>query len=111
DGGATDLGAHDGGPAADGGGVDGGGPTDGGPGFDAAHDDAGSPPVGLAARQRALAMALRPGMSPHFLFGLGNDLASDHDMDGAYTLGVTMDLHYTYLVGLSTEGGWVTWNS
>lgn len=107
DGGTSDLGARDAGAPADAGTpVDGGPPRDAGPPV-----DAGSPPVGLAARQRALAMALRPGLPPHFLFGLGNDLASDHDMDGAYTLGVTMDLHYTYLVGLSTEGGWVTWNT
>jgi hypothetical protein len=47
----------------------------------------------------------------HFLFGTGNDLASDHDQDGAYTLGTTVDLHYAYLVGLPTMGGWPDWNT
>jgi hypothetical protein len=31
-------------------------------------------------------------------------------MDGAYTLGPTLDLHYTYLVGLGA-GAWPTWNA
>jgi hypothetical protein len=48
--------------------------------------------------------------SPHLLVGMGNDLASDHAMDGAYTLGSTLDLHYTYLVGLGS-GAWPTWNT
>jgi hypothetical protein len=42
---------------------------------------------------------------------MGNDLADNHDMDGAYTLGTTVDLHYAYLTGLSTMGGWPDWNS
>ena len=42
---------------------------------------------------------------------MGNDLAQDHNQDGAYTLGVTMDLHYVYLVGLLGQGGWPDWNS
>jgi hypothetical protein len=57
-----------------------------------------------------LSHALRGGSSCHFLVGMGNDLANDHTMDGAYTLGVTMDLHYAYLVGLPTMGGWPDWN-
>jgi hypothetical protein len=48
---------------------------------------------------------------PHFLVGMGNDLNNDHSMDGAYTLGVTMDLHYAYMVGLPGQGGWPDWNS
>lgn len=56
------------------------------------------------------------GRSPHFLIGMGNDLAGaadnwDHNKDGAYTLGVTLDLHYAYLVGTWATGGWSTWNS
>jgi hypothetical protein len=47
----------------------------------------------------------------HFLIGLGNDLDNDHDKDGAYTLGVTLDLHYAYLVGLAGQGGWPDWNT
>jgi hypothetical protein len=42
---------------------------------------------------------------------MGNDLASNHDQDGAYTLGTTVDLHYAYLVGLPTKGGWPDWNT
>jgi hypothetical protein len=42
---------------------------------------------------------------------MGNDLANDHSKDGAYTLGVTLDLHYAYLVGLPGQGGWPDWNS
>lgn len=55
-------------------------------------------------------VAEKLGREPNFLFGLGNDLADDHDEDGAYTLGVTLDLHYAYLVGLEGEGGWPDWN-
>jgi hypothetical protein len=51
------------------------------------------------------------GRTPHFLVGMGNDLANDHSMDGAYTLGVTMDLHYAYMVGLPGQGGWPDWNA
>lgn len=47
----------------------------------------------------------------HFLIGLGNDLENDHEMDGAYTLGATLDVHYAYLVGLSGQGGWTDWNA
>ncbi|MGZ3424230.1 MAG: hypothetical protein ACXVEE_40595 [Polyangiales bacterium] len=47
----------------------------------------------------------------NFLIGMGNDLASNHDMDGVYTLGTTLDLHYTYLVGLAGSGGWPDWNA
>jgi hypothetical protein len=42
---------------------------------------------------------------------MGNDLASDHNSDGAYTLGTTLDVHYAYLVGLPTMGGWPDWNA
>ena len=55
-------------------------------------------------------VARKLGRTPHFLIGMGNDLADDHAMDGAYTLGVTMDLHYAYLVGLPGQGGWPDWN-
>lgn len=55
-------------------------------------------------------VAQKLGRDPHFLIGLGNDLADDHDEDGAYTLGVTLDLHYAYLVGLQGEDGWPDWN-
>jgi hypothetical protein len=32
-------------------------------------------------------------------------------MDGAYTLGTTLDLHDCYLVGISGQGGWPDWNT
>jgi hypothetical protein len=56
-------------------------------------------------------VARKLGRTPHFLVGMGNDLNNDHSMDGAYTLGVTMDLHYAYMVGLPGQGGWPDWNS
>jgi hypothetical protein len=55
-------------------------------------------------------MALGAPHAGHFLVGMGND-ATDSGNDPAYNLGVTLDLHYQYLVGLSTEGGWTTWNT
>jgi hypothetical protein len=55
--------------------------------------------------------AKKLGRGTNFLIGMGNDLNNDHSMDGAYTLGVTMDLHYAYLVGLPGEGGWPDWNA
>jgi hypothetical protein len=42
---------------------------------------------------------------------MGNDLAANHNMDGAYTVGPTLDLHDAYLVGLPTQGGWPDWNT
>ena len=60
---------------------------------------------------RAAAVARKLGRTPHFLIGMGNDLANDHSQDGAYTLGVTMDLHYAYMVGLPGQGGWPDWNA
>jgi hypothetical protein len=56
-------------------------------------------------------VARKLGRTPHFLVGMGNDLANDHSQDGAYTLGVTMDLHYAYMVGLPGQGGWPDWNA
>jgi hypothetical protein len=56
-------------------------------------------------------VARKLGRTPHFLVGMGNDLANDHSMDGAYTLGVTLDLHYAYMVGLPGQGGWPDWNA
>jgi hypothetical protein len=61
-------------------------------------------------------VARKLGRSPHFLVGMGNDLAGadagyDHNKDGVYTLGVTMDLHDAYMVGLPGQGGWPDWNA
>lgn len=70
--------------------------------------DTGPPPIG-AGGAAAVAKALRG--KTNFLIGMGNDLASNHDNDGVHTLGVTLDLHYAYLVGLAGSGGWPDWNS
>ena len=56
-------------------------------------------------------VARKLGRTPHFLVGMGNDLDNDHSKDGAYTLGVTLDLHYAYMVGLPGQGGWPDWNT
>jgi hypothetical protein len=68
----------------------------------------GSMPMGSGT---AADVARKLGRASHFLIGMGNDLNNDHDQDGAYTLGVTMDLHYAYMVGLQGQGGWPDWNA
>lgn len=72
-----------------------------------APSNAGAPPVSTST---AAELATKLGRPTNFLIGLGNDLANDHAMDGAYTLGTTLDLHYAYLVGLLGQGGWPDWN-
>jgi hypothetical protein len=68
------------------------------------------PPGASTAAQVATAL----GRDTHFLVGLGNDLRGapdyDHNRDGVYTLGVTLDLHYAYLSGLQGSYGWPDWN-
>jgi hypothetical protein len=85
-----------------------GGPSDSGLGL-----VDGSFGTNLSACQ--MSRLLRGSTGCHFLVGLGNDLNGaptyDHNKDGAYTLGTTLDLHYAYLVGLPTKGGWPDWNS
>jgi len=113
--GASGLGASGGGPAtASGGGLNGaaGRPstTSGGTSGAGAPGSAGSSSAGSASTGTAAAIAKRLGRQPNFLIGMGNDLADNHDKDGAYTLGVTLDLHYAYLVGLLGNGGWPDWN-
>lgn len=76
-------------------------PRDGG-----GRDAAGAP----GAMSAAAKVAEKLGRD-HFLIGLGNDLNNDHDKDGAYTLGPSLDLHYAYLVGLMGQGGWPDWNA
>jgi hypothetical protein len=68
--------------------------------------DAATISGGSAAK---LAAALRG--KAHFLIGMGNDLNNNHNQDGAYTLGTTLDLHYAYLSGLMGMGGWPDWNT
>jgi len=78
------------------------------PGNGGANTSGGTTQTGAVT---AASIAMRLGRKPNFLIGMGNDLASDHSKDGAYTLGVTLDLHYAYLVGLKGEGGWPDWNA
>ena len=64
----------------------------------------------------AAEVAAKLGRPNRFLIGMGNDLAGadqnyDHNHDGIYTLPVTLDLHYAYLVGLAGQGGWPDWNA
>jgi len=87
---------------SDAGGSDGGG--SGGTG-----GSGGSGGTGAGSRTQA-ETAEKLGREPNFMFGMGNDLDNDHNKDGAYTLGVTLDLHYAYLVGLQGKGGWPDWN-
>jgi hypothetical protein len=86
----------------------GGGGTAGGSG--AAAGQGGGSGSG-DGKGRAADLAKQLGRQPNFFIGMGNDLSNDHDEDGAYTLGVTLDLHYAYLVGLPGEGGWPDWNA
>jgi hypothetical protein len=107
--GAGDRGA--GGAAGAGGtlGVSGaGGATGAGATTQTGSGGAGGMPGGSGS---AADVARKLGRTPHFLFGMGNDLDNDHNKDGAYTLGVTMDLHYAYMVGLQGQGGWPDWNA
>lgn len=77
----------------------------------AACRDAGGEVVQPAAQVKsASALAMRLRGDKHFLVGLGNDLDNDHDKDGAFRLGPTLDLHYAYLSGLPGQGGWTEWN-
>jgi hypothetical protein len=68
-------------------------------------------PFTFPAGACGIAGVLRGGSPCHFLVGMGNDLNDNHDLDGAYTLGTTVDLHYAYLTGLPTMGGWPDWNT
>jgi hypothetical protein len=57
-----------------------------------------------------LTQKLGGGHAGHFLVGVGND-GTNGGNDDAYNLGVTLDLHYHYLTGIHSSGGWTTWNS
>jgi hypothetical protein len=59
-------------------------------------------------------MASALGRKANFLVGLGNDLDpnSNHDMDGAFRVGTTLDLHYAYLSAYkNSDGSWGSWDS
>ena len=66
-----------------------------------------NPPV-MTSSAAELATAL--GRPPNFLIGMGNDLADDHNQDGAFRLGTTIDLHYAYLAAyLNADKSWGSW--
>ncbi|HTO96808.1 MAG TPA: hypothetical protein VMK66_07160 [Myxococcales bacterium] len=90
-------------------------PAQQGPGNGTDGGTGGATDGGVAGLSSAAQVAQALGRTPHFLIGLGNDLRGapdyDHNQDGAYTLGTTLDLHYAYLVGLLGMGGWPDWNA
>jgi hypothetical protein len=70
---------------------------------------AGSDP-GPVGSSSAAQVAAKLGRPSKFMIGMGNDLQDDHSMDGAYTLGTTLDLHYAYLVAYkNADGSWGSW--
>ena len=74
---------------------------------------AGSGPISMGT-STAADVAAKLGRPANFLIGMGNDLNNDHSMDGAYTLGTTLDIHYAYLSAYQMNGGfhsWVEWNT
>ena len=87
------------GAAGSGGGLTGNGGSSGGGGSSTTGTGGTGTGSGSAAD-----VARKLGRTPHFLVGMGNDLDNDHSKDGAYTLGVTLDLHYAYMVGLFAYG-------
>ena len=70
-----------------------------------------NPPVQTSS---AAELARTLGRPPNFLIGMGNDLADDHNQDGAFKLGTTIDLHYAYLSAYLNKdkswGSWKDWN-
>lgn len=90
-----------------------GGVTNGAAGTAPAHGGASNP--GMVSTSTAAELAKKLGKPPNFLIGMGNDLNNDHSMDGAYTLGSTLDLHYAYLVAYlnadKSWGSWKDWNA
>jgi hypothetical protein len=93
-----------------------GGSGESGAGSPNAGGDAGSGGSAAGApsgsgTSTAADVARKLGRATNFLIGMGNDLNNDHNQDGAYTLGTTLDMHYAYLVGLPGKGGWPDWNA
>jgi len=77
-------------------------PGDGGP--------IAGPDGSAASKARLLSEKLGGAHADHFLIGVGNDGTNSGD-DDAYHLGAAVDLHYHYLTGVGSAGGWVTWNA
>ncbi len=67
-------------------------------------------PVPAASRAALLTQKLGGSHVGHFLVGMGGD-GTNTGNDPAYSMGVPFDMHYHYLTGISTEGGWLSWNS
>jgi hypothetical protein len=62
-----------------------------------------TPPTATPSKAAALTAKLGPSHAGHFLVGMGQDSGD------AFTLGVTFDMRYHYLTGISSEGGWPSW--
>ena len=99
--------------------AEGGSPGSGGtlgsagkPGANGGSGDPFNPPVMTATASQ---LAIQLGRRASFLIGMGNDLAADHNQDGAFRLGPTLDLHYAYLAAYITQekkwGSWKDWNA
>lgn len=105
----------DGGSPGSGGAAGSGGKPDGGggrPGGSGNPSEGFNPPVMTST---AAQLAVQLGRPANFLIGMGNDLADDHNQDGAFRLGPTLDLHYAYLAaylnGDKSWGSWKDWNA
>jgi len=63
----------------------------------------------------AAQLAATIGRPANFLIGMGNDLADDHNNDGAFRLGTPIDIHYAYLAAYQNAdkswGSWRDWNA
>jgi hypothetical protein len=80
-----------------------------GPGIDGSTPGPDGTTTPGTSKARALTEKLGGAHAGHFLVGMGNDGTASGD-DPAYHFDVTLDLHSHYLPGLSTNGGWVTYN-
>jgi hypothetical protein len=74
----------------------------------------GTPPVMTSS---AAQIAVQLGRPANFLIGMGNDndASNDHNKDGAFRLGTTLDLQYKYLSAYlnadKSWGSWKDWNA
>lgn len=64
----------------------------------------------IMTRARAVTERLGGDHAGHFLVGMGSD-GTNSGQDPAYSMGVPFDMHYHYLTGISSEGGWLSWNN
>src|SRR6478609_6704459 len=92
----------------------GGGPAQQDPNAGGSPSDPGNPTTQKynppIMTSTAAELAVQIGRKSNFLIGMGNDLANDHNQDGAFRLGPTLDLHYAYLSAyLNKDGSWGSW--